>query len=119
MPLGARGEKLARQFLKRAGYRIIQTNYICPIGEIDIVAADGDSLVFVEVKTRQSDAEGDPEESVHFHKKCKVTKVARHFIAHHNAHNMAARFDVIAILVPDSGQPSITHFADAFPPTPR
>ncbi len=118
-PLGDRGEKIALDFLKQAGFRIIQTNYVCPIGEIDIIAADGDVLVFVEVKTRRSDVENDPEESVNWHKRRKLTQVARHFIAHKNAHNMTARFDVVAIVMPESGKPVITHFVEAFAPTPR
>ncbi len=118
-PLGIRGEKIARRFLKRAGFRIIQANYTCPLGEIDIVAADEDVLVFVEVKTRRSDDESDPEEAVNWHKRRQVTKVARHFISQKNAHNMSARFDVVAVLIPEAGQPDITHFVDAFAPTPR
>ncbi len=119
MPLGDYGERLARRFLKRAGFRILQNNYTCPIGEIDIIAADRDVLVFVEVKTLQSDEFTDPEGAVNWRKKCKVTKVARYFITQKKAHNMTARFDVVAVLVPKSGKPTITHFVDAFPPTPR
>lgn len=117
--MGDYGERIARRFLKRKGYRIVQSNYTCPIGELDIIAADDDVLVFVEVKTRRSADEGDPEESVNWHKRCKVTKVARYFISHKNAHNMTARFDVVAVLVPQSQKPTITHFVDAFGPTPR
>ena len=119
MPIGARGEKLARRFLKRLGYRIIKSNYGCPTGEIDIVAADGEVLVFVEVKSRRSDEQGDIEESVNWHKQKQVTKAARYFIQQQNAHNVPARFDVVTVVIPAKGKPTFTHFIDAFEPTPR
>ncbi|NOX58400.1 MAG: YraN family protein [Planctomycetes bacterium] len=117
--LGAHGEKLARKFLKRLGYRILKTNYWCPLGELDIVAADGDTIVFIEVKTLRSDQAADPEVSVNWGKRCKITKVARYFIAQTNSHALAARFDVIAVVVPETGKPTLTHFIDAFGPTPK
>ncbi len=119
VPLGDRGERLARRFLKQAGLRILQSNYTCPIGEIDIIAADGDVLVFVEVKTLTSDEENDPERAVNRQKKIKLTKVAKYFINQKNANNMTARFDVVAVVVPDKGKPVITHFVDAFSPKTR
>lgn len=117
--LGSYGEKLARKFLKRLGYRILKINYLCPTSEIDIVASDGDTLVFVEVKSRRSAQAGDPEESVNWHKKCQITKAARYFIAQNNAQQVPARFDVIAVVIPEKGKSDITHFIDAFGPTPR
>ena len=117
--LGRRGEKAGARFLKRLGYRILAANYQSPAGEIDLVAADGDTLVFVEVKTRRSDAAAEPENSVNFHKRCQVTRAARYFITHQNAQHLPCRFDVLSILMPDSGQVQVEHFIDAFPPTPR
>ena len=119
MKLGPYGEKVAFKFLKRAGYRILERNYCCPGGEIDIVAADGDTLVFVEVKTRASDAAGDPEAAVNFHKRRQITRVARFFVAQSRAEHLPARFDVLSIVVPEKGKPEIEHFIDAFTPTPR
>ena len=116
---GIVSEYVAAGYLLLRGYRILAMRYRSKAGEIDIIAADGDVLVFVEVKTRRSDVENDPEESVNWHKRRKLTQVARHFIAHKNAHNMTARFDVVAIVMPESGKPVITHFVEAFAPTPR
>ncbi len=62
--LGRQGELLARQWLERAGYRMLAANYRCPWGEIDLVAEEGSELVFVEVRTRRTDSYGSPQESV-------------------------------------------------------
>ena len=76
---GILGEKLARDFLKERGYHIIETNYRCPHGEIDIVAKDKDSLVFIEVRAKRSLEFGSPEESITPAKKEKVRATAYHY----------------------------------------
>ena len=73
---GDRGERAAEKYLKRQGYRIISRNYSTPWGEIDIVALDGTTIVFVEVKTRQSIAAGHPFEAVTHEKQSKLTLIA-------------------------------------------
>lgn len=116
---GARGERLAVRHLKRLGYRILKTNYFCPMGEIDIIAADGDTLVFVEVKTRRSDEAADPENAVNFHKRRQVTRAAKHFVSSLPNGNLPCRFDVVSVILPERGEAVIEHFVDAFAPTPR
>lgn len=117
--LGSRGERLAVRYLKRQGYRILKSNYVCPLGEIDIIAADGDMLVFVEVKTRRSDVAADPENAVNFHKRRQVTRAAKHFLGRLPNANLASRFDIVSVVIPEKGEPAIEHFMDAFAPTPR
>jgi len=111
---GARGERVAVRFLRRRGYHILKTNYRCPAGEIDIIAAEGDTLVFVEVKTRRSDETTHPENSVTLSKQRKVTQAARYFVAQMAAEHIPARFDVISIVTPPRGKPIVEHFVDAF-----
>ncbi len=117
--LGPSGERIGARYLRRRGYRIIKRNYRCVAGEIDIVAADGDTLVFVEVKTRRSDEAGDPENAVNHPKRVQITRAARFFIAESRAERVPCRFDVLAIVVPEKGKPVVTHFIDAFAPTPK
>ncbi|HIE17798.1 MAG TPA: YraN family protein, partial [Dehalococcoidia bacterium] len=81
--LGAAGEKLARDFLKKKGYRIRDTNFRCREGEIDIIARKKDHLVFVEVRTRSTTAFGSPEESVTLAKKEKLISAALSYIGSH------------------------------------
>jgi len=117
--LGPHGEKIATRFLRHLGYRIIKRNYRCIAGEIDIVAADRDTLVFVEVKTRSSADATDPETAVNRAKQAQLTRAAKFFVAEAGAHRVAARFDVLAIVVPERGRPQVTHFINAFGPTPK
>lgn len=93
---GEIGEKRACQFLKKKGYMIVHTNYRWPGGEADIVARDGDYLVFVEVKTRSSNKYGLPEEAITEEKKQRITRTARYYIAQ-NRPEISIRFDVVAI----------------------
>ena len=78
--IGRRGEKVARQLLKRAGYRIVARNYTCHMGEIDIIALDKNELVFVEVKALQSDVEADPEDHVDDRKQRKLRRAAEYYV---------------------------------------
>lgn len=94
---GRRGEEEAVKFLSRKGYKILERNYRCTLGEVDIIARDGDILVFAEVKSRRSDAYGDPLESITLEKKRRISLVALHYIQHKKLHGVPARFDVVAI----------------------
>jgi putative endonuclease len=98
--LGKKGEDKALQFLKKKGYRIIEQNYVCDLGEMDIIAKEKDSLVFVEVKTRTSMAFGPPQLAVTPFKQRQLSKVALHFLKEKNLKDIKARFDVVAILFP-------------------
>ncbi|HRX84966.1 MAG TPA: YraN family protein [Phycisphaerae bacterium] len=119
MRLGPSGEQIGARYLRRQGYRIIKRNYRCTAGEIDIVAGDRDTLVFVEVKTRRSDEAADPEAAVNHHKRVQITRAARFFIAESRAERVPCRFDVLAIVLPADGRPEVTHFINAFTPTPK
>ena len=96
--LGKKGEELAASFLQeRQKYRILQRNYRCVFGEVDIVAKDRDVLTFIEVRTRKSEDYGNPKESITKRKQDQLSKVALEFINKYDAHHMKARFDVVAV----------------------
>ena len=95
--IGKRGEDTAEKYLKRYGYRIIEKNYKSHSGEIDIIALDGGTIVFVEVKTRRNDEFGPPELSVNAAKRKKIIKSAFHFLAAKRIKDTPCRFDIVAI----------------------
>jgi putative endonuclease len=98
---GKEGERKAVAFLCKNGYRICETNFRCPIGEIDIIAKDKNTLVFVEVKTRRSEELGYPEQAVGIKKQRKMSQLALWYLQQKKLADINARFDVIAItLVP-------------------
>jgi len=97
--LGKKGEEKALRLLKKKGYRIIEQNYVCNLGEMDIIAKEKDTLVFVEVKTRTSMAFGPPQLAVTQFKQRQLSKVALHFLKEKKLEDIKARFDVVAILL--------------------
>ena len=107
--LGRAGEKRAVEFLKEKGYKILDTNFKTHIGEIDIVAKDGLFTVFCEVKTRSSDAFGQPSDAVNHKKQEKYFMVATEYLRNKRLLDCPSRFDVIEI---ENGQ--INHIIDAF-----
>ncbi len=98
MTLGEWGENLAAQFLKKKGYLIVERNFRCKMGEVDIIALDGAKLVFVEVKTRTSQAFGLPCEAVNKTKIQHIKRTANYYMAIHSSSYKDARIDVIEIL---------------------
>ncbi len=114
--LGLRGERLAARHLKRHGHRIMERNYRCAFGEIDLVTKDGATLVFVEVKTRSGDRHADPEDAVGHHKQTRLIRTARHYLSSMGHDDSPCRFDVVSIVWPASGRPKIEHIPDAFRP---
>lgn len=94
---GQSGEKLAVEFLKKQGFKIIETNFKCKFGEIDVVAREGGILVFVEVKTRSSNQFGLPEEAVGYRKIQHIIKSAQVYHSLHNNLPLGDRIDVVAI----------------------
>ena len=107
--LGRAGELKATEFLKKKGYEILERNYKTHIGEIDIIALDNETVVFVEVKTRIDDAFGAPAEAVDERKRFKYKKVATEYLVKKNRLENNCRFDVIEI---ENGK--INHIIDAF-----
>ncbi len=112
--LGDRGENMAARELRNKGYKIIVRNFSCEMGEIDIIARDGSTLVFVEVKTRVDDSQVSPEQQVNDHKQHQITKAAKYYLTRYGVPQPPARFDVVAIVWPTGRQPQITHIEDAF-----
>ena len=94
--LGKKGEDLAVSYLQKSqGYQILQRNYRCVFGEVDIIAKDHDVLTFIEVRTRGSEHFGNPKESITARKQHQLSKVALEFINKHNVHHMKARFHAV------------------------
>ena len=111
--LGKKGEDSALRFLKKNGYRVIERNYVCKMGEMDIIAKEKDTLVFVEVKTRTSTTFGPPQLAVNPKKQSQMSKVALHFLKEKELEDVKARFDVVAILMGVRGE-EIELIKDAF-----
>ncbi|MBI2854813.1 MAG: YraN family protein [Chloroflexi bacterium] len=104
--LGALGEKLAADHLKKRGYRLVERNYRCREGEVDIVARQGDCMVFVEVRTKTSDAFGTPEESITTAKRGRMIKAALLYLGSHNSLPEDWRIDVVAVELDSKGKPT-------------
>jgi putative endonuclease len=114
---GQQGEQMAAQFLLRQGYRIAQQNYRCREGEIDIIAWDGPTLVFIEVKTKGQTTFGAPQAMVHGHKQKKMVHVAMVYVQRHRLQDVNLRFDVVAITLFPGAPPEVTHVLGAFTPS--
>jgi putative endonuclease len=95
--LGAEGERAAEKYLRRQKYTILERNYRCPLGEIDLIALDGKTVVFVEVKTRTGERHGSPLEAVDARKQRQIARVAQSFLLRHRLQNRDARFDVVGV----------------------
>ena len=111
---GHRGEDLAVDFLFAKGYRIVTRNWRIKAGEIDVIAQDGDTLVFCEVKSRTSNRWGTGAEAVDGRKQRKIVQVATLYLQRYHLSNQLCRFDVIEILQPARHEPQIQHFINAF-----
>ncbi len=97
LSLGSKGENIARHHLEKSGYKIIAANYRTKSGEIDLIAKDGRTLVFVEVKARSDEKFGSPFEAL-TPKKCRqISKVALEYLLQHGGTDQPARFDVVGI----------------------
>ena len=110
---GKQGENLAAAHLVEKGYRILERNYRSVFGEIDIVAEEGDTLVFVEVKSRRSEAYGDPQLAVGPEKQRKISRVAMGYLSERGWNGRGARFDIVAVKLHPSGN-TIELIRDAF-----
>jgi putative endonuclease len=115
--LGGRGENLAAKYLRGLGYTIILRNFRCRLGEIDIIARDGRTIVFVEVKTRADDATANPHDHVDAIKQQHLTRVGQFYMSRYGTPRPPARFDVVSIVWPSGRDPQIEHIPNAFEPT--
>ncbi len=111
--LGKYGEFLAEERLKDLGYKILENNYTCKLGEIDLVAKDNDVLVFVEVKTRRNTPLGQAKDSVNERKQRQISKVALYYMQSRHLTEVKARFDVAAVTLVD-GKKDIEVIKNAF-----
>ena len=116
LPFGSRGERAAARYLKRRRFRVLARNYTCRVGEIDLICLDGDTLVFVEVRSRADDERIDPEEFIRPGKWRRVERSARYYLMQHDAADRPCRFDLVTIVWPPGAAPRIEHFEDAFRP---
>jgi len=111
--LGKQGERIAEDYLKNKGYKIIERNYRCRGAELDLIVLDRRVIVFVEVKTRTGHGFGSPFEAVEFRKQQRMIQAAQHFLAQKKLHQRDARFDVVGISWP-GGKPRVEHIENAF-----
>jgi putative endonuclease len=114
--LGQRGERLAARHLRRKGMRILETHVMLPMGEIDIVAVDRRTIVFVEVKTRQTRDINEPLEAVGMKKQSQLTRLALAYLKRNHWLDRPARFDVVGVAWPTGGEPIVGHVINAFEP---
>lgn len=112
--LGRRGEKAAARFLEQRGYEIVERNWVCFAGEADIIARDGDTLCFVEVKTRSQLEKGFPSEAVDARKRDKYERIAACYLKDYEICDIRVRFDVISILVLSEDRAFLRFHINAF-----
>jgi putative endonuclease len=102
--IGRQGEEIAAQALEAHGYVLVERNWRCPAGEVDIIARDGETWVFVEVKLRQGEDFGSPEEAVTGAKQERLLQAALVYLAEHDLRDVAWRIDVVAISLASDGK---------------
>lgn len=108
--LGRRGEDIACAYLRETGFRVLARNWRCAVGEIDIVACEGPALVIVEVKTRTSNAYGHPFEAITPAKLKRLNLLGAAWVAaHEGGRRREFRIDVVGILCPSTGEPTVEH----------
>ncbi len=110
---GKEGESLAAEFLASKGCRVVERNFRCAVGEIDLVVHDGKTLVFVEVKSRRGLRYGLPQEAVSIAKQRRLTRLAQWYIQDRRLEGLPARFDVVAVTW-SGGKPELTWIVNAF-----
>ena len=112
LTFGRRSEILGIDYIRSQGFRIVTSPYRTKGGEVDIIAWDGDVLVFVEVKARHSTAP--PEDSVGFRKRQRIIRAAQAYLALHRLPDVAYRFDILAVSAPEGSKPEFRLLRDAF-----
>jgi putative endonuclease len=111
--LGKEGERVAEQFLKRKGYKLVERNFRCTEGELDLIVLDRRVVVFVEVKTRTGRGFGSPLEAVEYRKQQKMIRAAQYFLSAKGLHQRDARFDVVGVSWLGR-EPMVEHIENAF-----
>jgi len=113
-PLGRRGEDAAARYLRKLGYVIVARGHRDNIGELDLIAVDGRTVVFIEVKTRTTHDAGHPADAVDEAKQRRLTRLALSYMKRHDLLECEIRFDVVAVTWPTRGAATIEHFKSAF-----
>jgi len=113
LDLGKAGEDFALKKIKKLGYRCIERNYRCTLGEIDLIAKHGECLVFIEIKTRRGRDTGYAKEAVTYRKKRQISKAALNYMKEKKCCDTKSRFDIIAVSI-NHGIPEIEVIQDAF-----
>ncbi len=116
--LGALGEQIALEYLLGKNYQILETNWVCGHKEVDIIAKEDDTIVFVEVKTRHSTCLVDPEITVDVYKQRHLIWAANSYVNRYQ-YDLDVRFDIIAIVIDKNNEKKIEHIEDAFYPSAR
>jgi putative endonuclease len=111
--LGQQGERIAEQYLKSKGYKLVERNYRCAAGELDLIVLDRRVVVFVEVKTRTGQGFGTPLEAVEIRKQRKMIQAAQFFMSAKGLHQRDARFDVVGVSW-IGRDPVVEHIENAF-----
>ncbi|MDF2458444.1 MAG: uncharacterized protein K0S79_860 [Nitrospira sp.] len=111
---GQEGEETAERYLRQKGYRIVARNLRTSLGELDLVAEDGDVLVFVEVKARRTTDFGGAVHAVHRQKQTQLVRLAAQFLAQHHWSNRLCRFDVVLLQSRQTSEVQIEHIQNAF-----
>lgn len=114
--LGRWGERRSCRYLRGKGYRLITQNFRCKTGEVDLVMADGDSMVFVEVKTRRDEHQTRAIEAVNFNKRQRLSRAANRFVRKYKIVDKPLRFDIVTVVLGAKGSPEIRHYKNAFVP---
>ena len=114
--LGLQGERYAEAFLRKRGLKTLARRFSTPVGEIDLVMRAAETVVFVEVKTQRDRTFKDPQDQVTLSKQRKLIKAAKWFLTRKRWTDKPCRFDVVAIILPETGEPEIEHFPNAFVP---
>jgi putative endonuclease len=112
--VGAYGERVAARLLRSAGMRLLDRNWRCPQGELDIVAQDGQEIVFCEVKTRRGDEFGSPAEALTWSKRHRLRLLAQKWLAEHPDVHGDVRFDVVSVVAQRRGRAQSEHLRGAF-----
>ncbi len=112
--LGTSSENLASEYLIRQGFQLIEKNYRCPIGEIDLIVRDQSHLVFVEVKSKRSIKYGIPAYAVNWRKQNKLVQLAKWYLKSNRIDKQSCRFDVVSIHWPLGEEAEIKHVRNAF-----
>jgi putative endonuclease len=113
--LGRKGQELCEKFLKKQGYKLLERNFLCKTGEIDLIMAAPDgAIIFIEVKTRTNENFAEAEGAITAAKKTRMTRAANFFVKKHKLQDFPLRFDAVIVIIGENGEPEIRHYQNAF-----